>query len=142
MSQRIDDGQAPRDEAVLHILGKKERAARLCRCGDDQRIPELQLVVDNQICGRKRGLHLRSRCAEGLRELQKDGASLLSIGPAAAQYDEQLAQGLGRCDETCDIAELFGQIANSSDLDLVLGTATYPREIGEDIAVQRNAGPS
>src|SRR3546814_2365141 len=45
----IDDGEAARHEAVLHVFGQEHCAAGFRCGGDDDRIPKLQLVVDDEI---------------------------------------------------------------------------------------------
>jgi len=66
--KRIDDRQAASDESVLHILGQQQSAAGIRSGGHDKRVPELKLVIDDQIGGRKHGRRFGSRGSERIGE--------------------------------------------------------------------------
>lgn len=141
-SQRIDDGQAPGHEAILHVLGEQQGAARI-GCGrDDQRVPELQLVIDHKVRSREYSAGFRRCRAEGLAKLQQDGARLLGTGTAALEDHEQFTQRLGRGDQADRLAEAGDDVADLPDLGFIGRTARNPGQIGEDIGIERDAGHS
>ncbi|KKW89488.1 hypothetical protein [Sphingobium chungbukense] len=80
ISQGIDDRQAARHEAIQHVFGQQQSAASLRRRGQDQPIPELQLVIDAQIGGGERSSGFRYRAAECVGEFKKGRARTTNAG--------------------------------------------------------------
>jgi len=95
LGQRIDDGQPAHDETVLHVLGQQHRAAGFGGRSHNERIPELQFVIDDEIGRRQRGAACRIRASQCLGKLNKNRPTFFGGRAGAMQDDEQLTERLG-----------------------------------------------
>ena len=140
--KRIDNRQPAREESILHVFGQQQGTAGFGRRGDDQRIPELQLVIDDQIGSGQRRSGFRRRTAESLGKFEQDRTRILRARASAAQHDEKFAQRLRRSNKADLITETPDQISNLLYFGVIARVTTDAGEISQDIGIKGDAGHS